>query len=103
MRKQYARNVKIQPELEKKMPHSKQAAKRLRTSSEANLRNRSRISELKTLEKKLRAAVESGDAGADELRREFVSCIDKAAKVGVIPANRASRKKAQADKLVAAK
>ena len=72
------------------MPHSKQAAKRLRTSSEANLRNRSRISELKTLEKKLRAAVESGDAGADELRREFVSCIDKAAKVGVIPANRAA-------------
>ena len=85
------------------MPHSKQAAKRLRTSSEANLRNRSRISELKTLEKKLRAAVDSGDANVDELRREFVSRVDKAAKVGVIPANRASRKKAQADKLAAAK
>ena len=73
------------------MPHSKQATKRLRTSTEANLRNRSRLSELKTLEKKLRAAVEAGDAQVDELRRNFVSRLDKAAKVGVIPANRAAR------------
>ena len=85
------------------MPHSKQATKRLRTSTEANLRNRSRLSELKTLEKKLRAAVEAGDAQVDELRRNFVSRLDKAAKVGVIPANRAARKKSQADKLAAAK
>ena len=85
------------------MPHSKKAAKRLRTSNEANLRNRSRISELKTLEKKLRAAVEAGDAQVDELRRAFVSRLDKAAKVGVIPANRAARKKSQADKLAVAK
>ena len=85
------------------MPHSKQAAKRLRTSNEAYLRNRSRMSELKTLEKKLRAAVEAGDAQLDELRRNFVSRLDKAAKAGVIPANRAARKKSQADKLAAAK
>ena len=85
------------------MPHSKQAAKRLRTSTEANLRNRSRISELKTLEKKLRAAVEAGDAQVEELRRNFVSRLDKAAKNGVIPANRAARKKSQADKLALAK
>lgn len=85
------------------MPHSKQAAKRLRTSTEANFRNRSRISELKTLEKKLRAAVEAGDAQVDELRRNFVSRLDKAAKTGVIPANRAARKKSQADKLAIAK
>lgn len=85
------------------MPHSKQAAKRLRTSNEANLRNRSRMSELKTLEKKLRAAVEAGDAQLDELRRNFVSRLDKAAKAGVIPANRAARKKSQADKLAIAK
>ena len=37
------------------------------------------------------------------LRRDFVSRLDKAAKVGVIPANRAARKKSQADKLVVAK
>ena len=85
------------------MPHSKQAAKRLRTSIEANFRNRSRISELKTLEKKLRAAVEAGDAQVEELRRNFVSRLDKAAKNGVIPANRAARKKSQADKLAVAK
>ena len=82
------------------MPHSKQASKRLRTSTEANLRNRSRLSELKTLEKKLRAAVEAGDAQADEFRRAFVSRLDKAAKVGTIHANRVANKKSQADKLL---
>ena len=85
------------------MAHTKSAVKRLGTSKKANLRNRARISELKTIEKKMRAAVEAGDAQADELRRNFVSRLDKAAKNGVIPANRAARKKSQADKLAAAK
>ena len=47
--------------------------------------------------------VEAGDAQVDEFRRAFVSRLDKAAKVGVIPANRAARKKSQADKLAVAK
>lgn len=85
------------------MPHSNQAAKRLRTSQEANARNRARISELKTLEKKLRAAVAAGDAQIEDLRRDYVSHLDKAAKLGTIPANRAARKKSQADTLKAAK
>ena len=85
------------------MPHSKQAAKRLRTSNEAYLRNRSRMSELKTLEKKLRAAVAAGDAAAVELAKVFASRLDKAVKAGTIHANRAANKKSQADKLVAAK
>ena len=80
----------------------KSAIKRIRTSREANLRNRARISEIKTIEKKLRAAVEANDAAAVALAREFASALDKAAKVGTIHANRAANKKSQADKLIAA-
>ena len=84
------------------MAHMKSAIKRIRTSREANLRNRARISEIKTIEKKLRAAVEANDAAAVALAREFASALDKAAKVGTIHANRAANKKSQADKLIAA-
>ena len=84
------------------MAHMKSAIKRIRTSREANLRNRARISEIKTIEKKLRAAVEANDAAAVALAREFASALDTAAKVGTIHANRAANKKSQADKLIAA-
>ena len=80
----------------------KSAIKRIRTSREANLRNRARISEIKTVEKKLRAAVEANDAAAIELARKFASVLDKAAKIGTIHPNRAANKKSQADKLIAA-
>ena len=83
------------------MAHTKSAVKRLRTSKQANLRNRMRTSELKTVEKKLRAAVAAGDAAAAaELVKTFSSRLDKAAKVGTIHANRAANKKSQADKLL---
>lgn len=83
------------------MADKKFAIKRNRTSKEANLRNRARISELKTLEKKFRAAVEAGEAaGADTVARELVSKLDKAAKVGTIHANRAANKKSQVGKLL---
>ncbi len=83
------------------MAHSKSAMKRQRTSREANLRNRIRISEIKTMEKKLRAAVAAGDASAaSEAAKCFSSCLDKAAKCGTIHPNRAANKKSQADKLL---
>ena len=83
------------------MAHTKSAIKRLRTSQEANLRNRMRTSELKTLEKNLRAAVTAGDsAAAAELGKKFCSRLDKAAKVGTIHANRVANKKSQTDKLL---
>ncbi len=83
------------------MAHTKSALKRLRTSQQANLRNRIRTSELKTLEKKLRAAVAAGEAaGAAELAKRFSSRLDKAAKVGTIHANRVANKKSQVDKLL---
>ena len=83
------------------MAHTKSAIKRLRTSKQANLRNRMRLSELKTLEKKLLAAVDAKDAAvAAELGKTYCSRIDKAAKVGTVHANRAANKKSQVDKLL---
>jgi small subunit ribosomal protein S20 len=83
------------------MADKKFAIKRNRTSKEANLRNRARISELKTLEKKFRAAVAGGEAeGANTVARELTSKLDKAAKVGTIHANRAANKKSQIGKLL---
>ncbi len=83
------------------MAHTKSAVKRLRTSTLANLRNRARTSELKTIEKKLRTAVAAGDVAAvGELVKKFSSRLDKAAKVGTIHANKVANKKSQVDKLL---
>ena len=83
------------------MADKKFAIKRNRTSKEANLRNRARISELKTLEKKFRAAVAAGEnEAAAAAARELTSKLDKAAKVGTIHANRAANKKSQIGKLL---
>ena len=86
---------------DKKMAHLKSAIKRMRTSREANARNRARKSTLKTVEKKFRAAVAAGDAAAAAtFLRECASQFDKAAKKGVIHPNKASNKKSQLDKLM---
>ncbi len=82
------------------MAHSKSALKRLRTSKLANLRNRARNSELKTLEKRFRAAVAAGEQeNAAALLKECCSRVDKAVKAGAIHANKAANKKSQFDKL----
>lgn len=83
------------------MAHTKSAVKRLRTSKEANLRNRMRTSELKTLEKKVRAAVSAGEKDqAAELAKTYSSRLDKAEKVGTIHANKVANKKSQISKLM---
>ena len=83
------------------MADKKFAIKRNRTSKAANLRNRVRISELKTLEKKFRTAVAASESdNANAAARALVSALDKAAKVGTIHANRAANKKSQVGKLL---
>ncbi len=83
------------------MAHTKSAIKRLRTSTEANKRNRARKSELKTYERKFQEAIASGDsASALELVKVCSSRLDKAVKAGTIHANKAANKKSQFDKLV---
>ncbi|MDD2403720.1 MAG: 30S ribosomal protein S20 [Lentisphaerae bacterium] len=78
---------------------NKSAAKRDRNSKKAQLINRSRISALKTIEKRLRSAISSADSGAESVLREYCSKLDKVAKAGTIHRNKVANKKSQLTKL----
>ena len=83
------------------MSGNKSAMKRVRTDAEKCLRNKARKATLKTIEKSFRAAVEAKDQEkAVKLGKDCFSQFDKAAKIGTIPKNRASNKKAQFSKLL---
>ena len=86
------------------MPNIKQQKKRVRIAAEERLRNLRYRSTVKTLTRRLRSAVEDGDADriADEHLR-LVRSIDKAAARGALHRNTAVRRKAQAAKLVGGK
>ncbi|QSH41742.1 30S ribosomal protein S20 [Lentisphaerota bacterium ZTH] len=78
---------------------NKSALKRLRTDAIKKMRNKARLSSLKTFEKKFRSAVEDKDAEkAGGLLNDCFSKLDKAAKLGTIHKNKASNKKAQLNK-----
>ncbi len=84
------------------MPNIQQQKKRVgiavRQRSE-NIRFRSTV---KTLTKRLEAAVEAGDAAAiADAHRALVRWVDRAASKGALHANTAGRKKSQAAWLVA--
>ena len=76
------------------MANTKSALKRIRQTATRTARNRAVTSKLKTLRKKVAAAVETSD-------NTFSSAVDKAAKVGTIPANRAANYKSKAAKAIA--
>jgi len=83
------------------MPNIKQQKKRVRIATEQRLENLRYASTVKTLTRRLRAAVEEGDRDrVDTEHRELVRWIDKAAARGALHRNAAARKKAQAAKLV---
>jgi small subunit ribosomal protein S20 len=75
--------------------------KRKRQTIKREARNTSVLSRLKTEEKKLRAALESGVDEVTVLFRNFASALDKAAKKGVIHKNVASRKKSRLNTRIA--
>ena len=80
---------------------NKSALKRLRTSKEDQIRNKSRKTVLKTVEKKFRTAIQAADAvKANELMQDYFSKLDKTAKVGVIHPNKVANKKSQMAKLI---
>jgi small subunit ribosomal protein S20 len=83
------------------VPNIKQQKKRVRIAAEERLENLRYASTVKTFSRRLRTAVEDGDAEqiATE-HRALVRWIDKAAAHGAIHRNTAARKKAQAAKLV---
>jgi small subunit ribosomal protein S20 len=69
--------------------------KRKRQAIKREVRNTSVLSRLKTEEKKLRAALETGVDEVKALYQNFASALDKAAKQGVIHKNAAARKKSR--------
>ena len=84
------------------MPNIKQQEKRVRIATrqrEENIRFRSTV---KTLTKRLEAAVAAGDAAlVAEEHRALVRWVDRSATKGAIHAYTAARKTSQAAKLVA--
>jgi small subunit ribosomal protein S20 len=84
------------------MPNIKQQEKRVRIAERQRAENIRFRSTVKTLTKRLQAAVEAGDAEAITAdHRSLVRWVDRAASKGAMHANTAGRKKAQAAKLVA--
>ncbi len=84
------------------MPNIKSAERRMRVEAKANLRNRMVKSELKTVAKKFKAAVEAGDKdAATALYKEYTGALDKAALKGTLHKNNVDRKKSQISKAFA--
>ncbi|MBA3412994.1 MAG: 30S ribosomal protein S20 [Actinobacteria bacterium] len=83
------------------MPNIAQQKKRVRTAARERLQNLRYRSTVKTLTRRLSSAVADGDeAHVANEHRKLVRWIDKAAARGALPKNAASRKKAQAARLV---
>ena len=84
------------------MPNIKQQEKRVRQAARQRQENLRWRSTAKTLMRRLREAVDDGDADAVETRsRELSSWLDRAAANGALHRNTVARRKAQAARLVA--
>ncbi len=78
------------------MPNHKSAEKRDRQNVSRNALNTANRTRLRTNIKKLRAAIEAGNAQeAQALLPETISVIDKSVQKGVLHANTAARHKAR--------
>ncbi|HXG77459.1 MAG TPA: 30S ribosomal protein S20 [Gaiellaceae bacterium] len=83
------------------MANIRQQQKRVRIQARQRLENLRYRSTIKTLTRRLEAAVAQGDADlAAEAHRNLVRLIDRAAARGALHRNAAARKKSQATKLV---
>jgi small subunit ribosomal protein S20 len=86
------------------MANTKSAIKAARKSLRLTERNRGVKTRLKTLRKRLDTALAAKDvAGSKTAAAAYVSAMDKAVKSGVVHRNAASRAKAHAAKVFAAK
>lgn len=84
------------------MAHTQSAKKRIRQTIARTAVNRTIMSRVRTFRKKVAVAVESKDKeAAVAAYNTFASVIDKAAKRGTVPANRAANYKSKAAKAVA--
>ncbi|HSP37821.1 MAG TPA: 30S ribosomal protein S20 [Frankiaceae bacterium] len=84
------------------MANIKSQIKRIQTNEKRRVRNKSVKSSLKTAIRSARAAVDSGDREAAEVRvRVAARQLDKAVSKGVIHSNQAANKKSALAKQVA--
>jgi small subunit ribosomal protein S20 len=84
------------------MPNIKQQKKRVRSAARERLENLRYRSTVKTLTRRLEAAVEDGDAERVAAEhRELVRWIDRAAARGAVHRNTAARRKARAARIAA--
>ncbi|WP_269525620.1 30S ribosomal protein S20 [Coraliomargarita parva] len=84
------------------MANCKSALKYIRKTETRTLRNRQVKSRLKTLAKKVDAAVAAGDKDAlGNASRLYISALDKAGKAGLVHANKVARHKARCAQLLA--
>jgi len=88
-------------ERERTVANIKSQKKRIKTAEKARMRNKAVRSELKTYVKKVRKAVEAGDAEAAQVAAN-AACrkLDKAVTKGVIHKNQAAKRKSGVQKLV---
>jgi small subunit ribosomal protein S20 len=83
------------------MPNIKQQKKRVRIAAEERLENLRYRSTIKTLTKRLAAAVDDQDAAAIETEhKRLAHLIDRAVARGALHRNAGARKKSQAARLV---
>ncbi len=84
------------------MAHTLSAKKRIRQTEKRTALNRAAVSRVRTLRKKVTEAVAAADKeAASNAYNTFASAVDKAAKKGRIPANRAANYKSKAAKAIA--
>jgi small subunit ribosomal protein S20 len=75
------------------MPNHKSAIKRVRQNEKRRIRNRHIMSTTRTFLKRVRAAIENGDAGAaQEALPSAVNALNRAVTKGIMHRNQASRK-----------
>jgi small subunit ribosomal protein S20 len=77
------------------MPHHASAKKRMKTNARDRARNKAVKSHIRRANQSLDAVIHGDAAEATKALRTAHSVLDKAAKKGVIPKNRANRKKAR--------
>jgi len=89
------------PNEDSRMANTKSAKKNIRKTARRTVRNKAVITRLKSLAKQARAAAVGSDADqAKDIARAFVSAMDKAAKTGVIHANKAAHAKSAMAKVL---
>ena len=85
------------------MANTRSASKRKRQTEQRTVLNRSVLTGLKGQQKRLTAALASGDKAKAQVELNVLaSRLDKAAKRGIVHQNLANRRKSRASKLAAA-